>query len=53
MSISQTILTYKNKSKAIWDNGIHTLVIIHIYGSISISLLFCNHQDTASDSLEM
>ena len=29
------------------------MVIIHIYGARSFSLLFCDHQDTESESCEM
>ena len=28
-------------------------VIIHMYWALAISLLFCNHQDTESESREM
>ena len=60
MSISQPIFTHKNISKALWDNDIHTLqderkivVVLHIYGVLAISLLFCVHQDTELEYLEM
>ena len=47
-------------SKTIWDNNIHTpqygwkiVVVIHIHGARAIFLLFCDHQDTESESQGM
>ena len=47
MSTSQPIFTHKKISKALWDNGIHTLqywrnivVIVNIYGASAILVLF-------------
>ena len=31
----------------------NVLVVIHIYGARAILLLFCNHQDTESESQAM
>ena len=56
MSIYQAIFNHKNISKALWDNYIHTLqyrrktvVVLHIYGTLFIFLLFFYHQDTESE----
>ena len=43
-------------SKPLWDNNIHTkkgekfVAIINIYGARAIFLLFCDNQDTESES---
>ena len=60
ISISQLIFTHKNIPKNIWDNNIHTLqngrnivITLHIYGDISIFLLFNDDQDTLSNKCEI
>ena len=60
MSISQPIFTHKKISKYIWYKDIHTMqdgrknvAVIHIYGARDIYLLFCDHQDTESESQEI
>ena len=35
----------------IWENNI--VVILHIYESVAIFLIFCDHKYTESDSCEM
>ena len=56
ISISQPIFTHKKVSKYLWDKDIHTLqdgrkilVVINIYESRGIFLLFCDNQDTKSE----
>ena len=29
------------------------MVLLHIYGALAILILFCDHQDTESESLDM
>ena len=52
------MLTHKKIEKALWENDILTLqdgwkmsvVILHIYVALAIFLLFCDDQDTGSES---
>ena len=55
-----TIFTQKNikgslgqwySYSSIWEKNI--VEVLHIYGSISVLLLFCDHQDTKSESCEI
>ena len=54
MSISQPIFTHKIYQR-LYGKTIYILFVatLHIYGALAIFILFCDRQDTESESLEM
>ena len=57
IGVAEPIFTHKNiKGSMVQQNRYSTrweqniVVVLHIYGALSISLLFCDHQDTESES---
>ena len=44
-------MVQQNRYSTRWEQNI--VVVLHIYGALSISLLFYDHQDTESESWEI
>ena len=60
ISVTGPIFAQKKIVKALWDSDIYTLkmgennvIFLRINGTITIFLLFCDHQDTGSESCEI